>query len=57
MTQRNLAAEKPMVSARLRQAGLQGMRDNRPIFDDAQGTEHRLAPEILDQLKAPGYKR
>jgi hypothetical protein len=57
MTQHNLAREKPELAARLRELGLQGMRENRPIEIEGDASELRLDPEIHDQLRALGYER
>ena len=57
MTQHDLADEKPFLVSRLRELGLQGMRDNRPIEAEGDATELILTPEIHDQLKALGYER
>jgi arylsulfatase A-like enzyme len=57
MTQHNLAREKPELAARLRELGLQGMRENRPIEMEGDASELRLDPEIHDQLRALGYER
>lgn len=57
MAQHDLAREKPELAARLRELGLQGMRENRPIVSEGEDTEMNLDPEIHDQLRALGYER
>jgi len=57
MAQHDLAREKPELAARLRELGLQGMRENRPIESQGEDTEMHLDPEIHDQLRALGYER
>jgi hypothetical protein len=57
MTQHDLALDMPELAARLRASGLQGMRENRPIEKEKEGSELRPNPEIHDQLRALGYER
>ncbi len=57
MTQRNLALQKPELAAKLRELGLQGMRENRPVEAGEEVGELNLDPEVHDQLRALGYER
>ena len=57
MTQRNLALKKPELAAKLRELGLQRMRENRPVEAAEDAGELNLDPEVHDQLRALGYER
>jgi hypothetical protein len=57
MTQRNLALQKPELAAKLRELGLRGMRENRPVEAAGDVGELSLDPEVHDQLRALGYER
>jgi arylsulfatase A-like enzyme len=57
MTQSNLALQTPDLAAKLRELGLRGMRENRPVEAAGDVGELNLDPEVHDQLRALGYER
>jgi hypothetical protein len=57
MGQRDLASEQPERVARLREIGLQGMRDNPPIHPERTRPQMKLDRKTYEQLKALGYQQ
>jgi len=57
MAQRNLAAERPELVARLRALGLRGMRDNQPLQATRDRPRMKVDRKTLEQLEALGYRR
>ena len=57
MAQRDLAAERPEQVARLRELGLQGMRDNPPLQATRERPRMKVDRKTYEQLKALGYQR
>ena len=57
MALRDLAAEQPEQAARLREVGLQGVRDNPPIHAERTRPQMKLDRKTYEQLKALGYQQ
>jgi arylsulfatase A-like enzyme len=57
MAQHDIAAERPEEAARLRELGLQGMRDNQPLEATREGPRMKVDRKTYEQLKALGYQR
>ncbi len=57
MAQHDLAAQRPELVARLREIGLQGMRDNQPIPAAREAPRMKIDSKTLEELKALGYQR